>query len=41
VNSGIAGKSQVEVYSIFEITRQALDKWNNKHRVEGAKSLKA
>ncbi|MFQ5963886.1 MAG: IS630 family transposase [Candidatus Scalinduaceae bacterium] len=41
VKAVIAGKSQVEVAKIFGITRQALGKWINKYREDGAKSLKA
>ncbi len=41
VKAVIAGISQVEVAKIFVITRQALGKWINKYREDGAKSLKA
>lgn len=41
VKAVVTGKSQVEVAKIFGITRQALGKWINKYREDGAKSLKA
>ena len=41
VKTVVTGKSQVEVAKIFGITRQALGKWINKYREDGAKSLKA